>query len=69
MLTLKEAKFARDTLLAGVTTVRVPGGVKYVDLALRDAIKKGIIPGPTDHNRREEDLHHRWPELAVEPGS
>ncbi len=43
---LKTAEFARRTLLAGVTTVRDMGGREYVDLAVRDAVKSGLIPGP-----------------------
>jgi imidazolonepropionase-like amidohydrolase len=39
---------ARDTLMAGVTTVRDLGseGAAYADVGLRDAIAQGIIPGP-----------------------
>jgi imidazolonepropionase-like amidohydrolase len=39
---------ARDTLLAGVTTVRDLGseGAGYADVGLRDAIAQGIVPGP-----------------------
>jgi imidazolonepropionase-like amidohydrolase len=39
---------ARDTLLAGITTVRDLGseGAAYADVGLRDAIAQGIIPGP-----------------------
>jgi len=39
---------ARATLLAGVTTVRDLGseGAGYADVGLRDAIDKGVIPGP-----------------------
>jgi len=39
---------ARDTLLAGVTTVRDLGseGAAYADVGLRDAIAQGIVPGP-----------------------
>ncbi|MDP5052915.1 MAG: amidohydrolase family protein, partial [Congregibacter sp.] len=38
----------RDSLLAGVTTLRDLGseGAGYADVALRDAINKGLIPGP-----------------------
>ena len=39
-------KFARDTLLAGVTTVRNLGAGDYIDVALRDAINDGDIIGP-----------------------
>ena len=39
---------ARDTLMAGVTTVRDLGseGAAYADVGLRDAIVQGIVPGP-----------------------
>ncbi len=39
---------ARATLEAGVTTVRDLGseGAGYADVGLRDAIRKGVIPGP-----------------------
>jgi imidazolonepropionase-like amidohydrolase len=39
---------ARDTLLAGITTVRDLGseGAAYADVGLRDAIAQEIVPGP-----------------------
>jgi len=37
---------ARNTLMAGFTTVRDVGGHDLVDVALRDAINDGEIPGP-----------------------
>jgi imidazolonepropionase-like amidohydrolase len=40
------AKNARTTLLAGFTTVRNVGASGYTDVALRDAINAGDIPGP-----------------------
>jgi len=40
------AKYARITLLAGFTTVRNVGANGYSDVALRDAINDGNIPGP-----------------------
>lgn len=40
---------ARKTLEAGFTTVREAGSLGYVDVALRDAINKGLIPGPRIH--------------------
>lgn len=38
----------RDSLLAGITTMRDLGseGAGYADVGVRDAINKGIIPGP-----------------------
>lgn len=41
------AKNARDTLMAGFTTVRDVGTFRvFADVKLRDAIAKGLIPGP-----------------------
>src|SRR5947199_3649999 len=40
------AKNARLTLEAGFTTVRNVGANGYTDIALRDAINEGMIPGP-----------------------
>jgi len=44
--TLTGAKNARVTLLAGFTTVRNVGASGYTDVALRDAINAGDVPGP-----------------------
>jgi imidazolonepropionase-like amidohydrolase len=43
---LKGATYAKRTLLAGVTTIRDVGAVGYSDVAVRDAINEGEIPGP-----------------------
>ena len=43
---LTGAKNARLTLLAGFTTVRNVGAEGYSDVALRDAIAAGDVPGP-----------------------
>ena len=40
------AKNARVTLLAGFTTVRNVGAQGFTDIALRDAINAGDVPGP-----------------------
>jgi imidazolonepropionase-like amidohydrolase len=40
------AKNARTTLFAGFTTVRNVGASEYSDVALRDAINAGDVPGP-----------------------
>jgi len=40
------AKNARVTLEAGFTTVRNVGANGYADVALRDAINEGLVPGP-----------------------
>jgi len=44
--TLTGAKNARLTLLAGFTTVRNVGASNFTDVALRDAINAGDVPGP-----------------------
>ena len=40
------ARNAKDTLLAGVTTVRDVGAGDYIDIALRNAINDGLTEGP-----------------------
>ncbi len=45
-MALKGAAFAQRTLLAGVTTIRDVGGAGFSDIAVRDAINDGEIPGP-----------------------
>jgi imidazolonepropionase-like amidohydrolase len=40
------AKNARLTLLAGFTAVRNAGAGEYADIALRNAIESGMLPGP-----------------------
>ena len=40
------ARFARETLLAGITTIRDVGSYGYADVALRDAINAGDVIGP-----------------------
>ena len=44
--TLTGAKNARLTLLAGFTTIRNVGASGFTDVALRDAINAGDVPGP-----------------------
>ena len=44
--TLHGARNAKTTLEAGFTTVRNLGGPGYADVALRDAIAAGVVPGP-----------------------
>ena len=44
--TLTGAKNARVTLLAGFTTVRNVGAREFTDVALRNAINAGDVPGP-----------------------
>ena len=43
---LQATQYARTTLLAGFTTIRNVGGSGGSDFALRDAINRGIVPGP-----------------------
>ena len=45
-LTLRMAHSARQSLEAGVTTIRLPGDDRHGDLALRKAIEKGQTHGP-----------------------
>ena len=45
-LALRMAAAARETLLAGVTTIRLPGDTAHADLALMRAINKGQAIGP-----------------------
>lgn len=45
-IALKGAANAKATLLAGVTTIRNVGAAGYTDIALRDAINDGDVPGP-----------------------
>ena len=45
-LALKGAANAKATLLAGVTTIRDVGATGFTDVALRDAINDGDVPGP-----------------------
>lgn len=44
--TLRAARNAQKVLRAGVTSVSVPGGTWFIDVALRDAIAAGLIEGP-----------------------
>jgi imidazolonepropionase-like amidohydrolase len=43
---VKMAVRARETVEAGVTTVRDLGGRDYAELAVRRAVNEGLIPGP-----------------------
>ncbi|GAC1338819.1 MAG: hypothetical protein NVSMB23_07010 [Myxococcales bacterium] len=40
------ARNAEETLLAGFTTIRNLGAADHVDLGLRNAIARGLVPGP-----------------------
>jgi imidazolonepropionase-like amidohydrolase len=46
MTAIKAAVHAKQTLMAGVTTVRDMGGREGVDLVLKKAVGSGLIPGP-----------------------
>jgi imidazolonepropionase-like amidohydrolase len=46
MTVVKMLVRARETVEAGVTTVRDLGGRDYAELAVRDAIRRGLVPGP-----------------------
>lgn len=43
---IRAASRARRMLEAGITTARDVGGVNFIELAVRDLIKSGEIPGP-----------------------
>ncbi len=45
-LALRMAAAARQSLQAGVTTIRLPGDQRHADLALNQAIEKGQADGP-----------------------
>jgi len=47
MATIYGVKNAKSTLFAGFTTVRNVGAGHFADVALRDAIKQGVVIGPT----------------------
>jgi imidazolonepropionase-like amidohydrolase len=67
---------ARRTLLAGFTTVRNVGSGDWADIALRDAIANGIVPGPRIFAGAHSlgitgghcDVNGFRPDLGVEPG-
>jgi imidazolonepropionase-like amidohydrolase len=44
--TLRAARNAQIVLRSGVTSISVPGGTWFTDVAVRDAIKLGLIEGP-----------------------
>jgi imidazolonepropionase-like amidohydrolase len=43
---LQSAVYARRTLMAGFTTVRDLGSGDLLDVGLRNAINRGLVPGP-----------------------
>ncbi|MBY6204736.1 metal-dependent hydrolase family protein [Halomonas denitrificans] len=43
---LQSVEYARETLAAGFTTVRDLGDSYNASIALRDAIERGVVPGP-----------------------
>src|SRR3546814_15302742 len=45
-LALKALERAQTTLRAGIVAVRDCGGKDYIELSVRDAIKRGEFPGP-----------------------
>ncbi|ETX07376.1 amidohydrolase family protein [Candidatus Entotheonella palauensis] len=44
--TLRAARNAQTVLRTGVTSLSVPGGTWFIDVAVRDAIAAGLIEGP-----------------------
>ena len=53
------ARNARITLEAGFTSVRNVGAMYFSDVALRDAINAGDVPGPRMSASRSRAQHHR----------
>jgi imidazolonepropionase-like amidohydrolase len=43
---IRATEYARRTLQAGFTTVRDVGSSDYIDVALRNSINAGVVPGP-----------------------
>ena len=44
--TLRAARNAQKVLRSGVTSISIPGGAWFTDVALREAINNGLIEGP-----------------------
>ena len=44
--TLRAARNAQTVLRSGVTSICVPGGTWFIDVAVREAINSGMIEGP-----------------------
>jgi imidazolonepropionase-like amidohydrolase len=69
-------KNARKTLLAGFTTTRNVGASDWADIALRDAINNGVVPGPRIFAAANSmgitgghcDTNGYRPDLRAEPG-
>lgn len=69
-------KNARKTLMAGFTTIRNVGAGEWSDIALRDAIRDGLVPGPRIFSAANSlgitgghcDTNGYRPDLRVEPG-
>ena len=53
---------ARDDLMAGFTAERDMGteGAGSADTAVRDAINRGLIPGPASAYQRQRNRHPGW---------
>lgn len=70
------AKNARATLLAGFTTIRNVGAGEWADVALRQAINAGLVPGPRIYTAAHAlgstgshcDTNDFRPDLRDEPG-
>ena len=43
---LRAARNAQKVLRSGVTSLSIPGGIWYIDVALREAVNAGLIEGP-----------------------
>ena len=44
--TIRAAINAQKVLRTGVTSISIPGGTWFIDVALREAINAGLIEGP-----------------------
>lgn len=44
--TIRAARNAQAVLRSGVTSLSIPGGTWFIDVALREAINAGLIEGP-----------------------
>lgn len=70
------AKNARATLLAGFTTIRNVGGGDWADVALKHAVRDGLVPGPRIFTAAHSigstgghcDSNGFRPDLREEPG-
>src|SRR5947208_8743390 len=58
--TLRAAWNARKVLRTGVTSISVPGGTWFTEVAGRDAIKLGLMEGPGVYSARHVIVPYGW---------